>query len=288
MDDLIRHPDDATLFDLLDGGLDPAREQEVRLHLSRCAACAAFVSAARAGAPETTTAVVQMPSVASDRLHLRMREGWRERMERIGAAEQRESPSPGRRRTLRSPQGSSRSSDLAGAPALAPAARPAPRPWRRRLVPVLAFGVLAALAGTSVWVVDEAPAPRQGGADGESGSVVTEPGAGSDEASELASVPDIAADTATAPSAGGPAASTGAPPPADGTPVDDPNVDGRTVPADRVGPEAEVAEPPGGAEQFSDGTICVLTFDETAIELPDERIPQQVLEGPLGLLLVCG
>lgn len=276
MDDLIRHPDDETLFDLIDGSLDPAREQQVVVHLSRCAACAAFVSAARVGAPDTTTAVVQMPSAASERLHLRMREGWRERMERIGAAEEVVAPDG----VLIPPR-----VDDAHMPGRE---RPAPRPWRRRLVPVLAFGVLAALAGTSVWVVDETPAPRQGSVDAESGSVVAEPGAGSDEASELASVPDIAADTATAPSAGGPAASTGAPPPADGATVDDPNVDGRTVPADRVGPEGEVAEPPGGAEQFVDGTICVLTFDETAIELPDERIPQQVLEGPLGLLLVCG
>jgi anti-sigma factor RsiW len=90
MDDRLTHPDDATLFDLLEGALEPAREQDVIAHLERCSACAAFVDAARAGAPETTTAVVAMGEAASERLHLRLAEGWRERMATLAAAEARE------------------------------------------------------------------------------------------------------------------------------------------------------------------------------------------------------
>lgn len=297
MDDLSRHPDDATLFDLFDGALDAAREQEVRAHLQRCAACAAFVAAARAGAPETTTAVVAMPEDASERLHLRLRDGWRERTALIGAAEARQDASGA---PVPSVPLVGMEEDLVPPRIEPPRAADRRRPWRRRLVPVLAFGVLAALAGTSVWIGDDTARPGASGGSADSAAESTTGATSAPADGDIAAVPDIATDTATAPSAGAPVAATAAggddnaasgaadvavtipptaPEPSDGRAVE--LADGEA----RVG---EIVPPPAGIEQFGDGTICIVTFDQVTIELPDGRIPQQVRQGPFGMFLVCG
>lgn len=315
MDDLTGHPDDATLFDLLEGALDPAREQAVVAHLERCAACAAFVDASRAGAPETTTAVVAMPEQASERLHLRLAEGWRERTRTIAAAEAREDAAAPATPVVPVPVPVPVPLPLADDDLLAPQPLvPSPRPaqptreggWRRLLVPGLAFAVLATLAGTSIWVGDDASRPEAGSAGqpartaedpqalsgtpaepstaapaqdsivgGESDAVVIDPSTGQPGAAVPA--------TAGADSAGGAEAAAA---PSAGN-----HVDGRTVP---IAPDAATdgefdGGPPVGYEQLVPGEICIIALDETQLFLPDGRIPRSIHgPGPYGIYLVCG
>lgn len=291
------HPDDATLFDLLEGALDPAREQAVAAHLERCAACAAFMDAARAGAPETTTAVVSMPEAAAQRMHLRLAEGWRARVSALAAAEARADAAAPTTVPLPSMP------PISGPPPTPPAPRPRERGgWRRLLVPGLAFAVLATLAGTSIWVGQDASAPSSsaGGARTDAATELapsqdattgaTDPLA--DTAAPATAVPATAAPVtaesdAAAAAAGGSGAA--APEGAAGAAAD---VDGRTVP---IAPgtdardEGIVIEPPVGYDELVPGQLCAFAFDPSALVLPDGRIPQQVIgPGPLGSYLACG
>jgi hypothetical protein len=286
------HPDDATLFDLLEGALDPAREPGVIAHLERCAACAAFVDAARAGAPETTTAVVAMPEPAAERMRLRLAEGWRERTAAIAAAEARADAAAPAPITVPPPQPLPDADADLIPPRLTPpsTSRQARGGWRRALVPALAFAVLATLAGTSIWVGQHstAPATRSAGdaataTSGDSFASSDAAAPGSDEAaSGGAAAPAVGA-------AGSPAEV--APQPATGE-TSSQDLDGRTV---TIPPEAtdkaaeDAVAPPVGYTDIVAGELCTVAFSRLQLVLPDGRIPQQVFgPGPFGTFVVCG
>ncbi len=306
MDDVTRHPDDATLFDLVEEALEPARAEQVRSHLSRCSACAAFVQAARAGAPVTNSAVEAMPLEAAANLHAAVTTAWRERVAGIAAAEATQDAIETTPVPAPSPAG-----EFAGyAPADRTGARetsasvPPPRRRGRRLVPVLAFVVLGALAGTSVLIGDESR--QQATIDRDPGSAETanSPTAGS--APEATDIQDPAIAPSTAPDemSGGDDSNEvggGAPAPAAGgeatVGAPDPSVPGaESAKADRAGDATSAGDtaatavpPPADYEAFVDhDRICIVTFDETQLALPDGRIPMQITQGPFGLYLVCG
>lgn len=208
MDDVTRHPDDATLFDLVEEALEPARAEQVRAHLARCSACAAFVQAARAGAPVTSSAVEELPVEAAAKLQAAMTSAWRERVAGIAASESaQDATAPDGEFAGFAPTDSSATqADAAPEPALQPLTpqplEPLPSPLRRRgrrLVPVLAFVVLGALAGTSVLLGDETP--KQATIDRDSG-------AESDNSPMAGSAPEATdiQEPALAPSAGAPSA----------------------------------------------------------------------------------
>ena len=319
MDDQLVHPDDATLFDLLEGELDAAREQAVIAHVERCSACAAFMDAALAGTPETTTAVVAMPEAASQQLHLRMAEGWRERMAALAAHEARADAAVP---SIPMPSGAPQpgTPTYRPLPTTVPSSRPRRGGWRRALVPSFAAAVLAVLAGTSIWIGDDAAAPDGGKAaedakalaEGEptvvSGGDPTASGVAADTAVDPATglpIDDAAGGvidpTAAAPgsnevSAGDPVGEDAG---AGGDPGVDPGVsvappaeqiDGSTVPIAPQDGDSRAAEaPPVGYEQFDVGMLCIAVFDDARLVLPDGRIPQRVEgPGPFGMFLVCG
>lgn len=249
MEDAPRHPDEATLFDLIEGALDPARDAAVRDHVEECAACSEAVTGARTAAAEARSAATPMPEPAAHRMQLRLAAAWRERVSAIAAEE-------------------ARADARAAAPTEAPAAPPTKTtsvehrpPWRRRLVPLLAFVVLAALAGVSISIDEPAP-ERQ--ADGSRGQEQLEQGSD--------------AGPAPAPEAGSDAAATSAPP-----------VDGRTVEpelSEGVAPD-QLEPPPVGYDEQLEGRVCVVAFRDDAFVLPDGRVVQDVVEGPFGTYLVC-
>lgn len=204
MDDVTRHPDDATLFDLVEEALEPARAEQVRAHLARCSACAAFVQAARAGAPVTSSAVEELPAEAAAKLQAAMTSAWRERMAAIAASESAQDASaPGGEFAGFAPTDSSATqADAAPEPEPASAPAPASTPPRRRgrrLVPVLAFVVLGTLAGTSVLLGDETA---------KQASIDRDSGAESDNSPMAGSAPEATdiQEPALAPSAGAPSA----------------------------------------------------------------------------------
>ncbi len=179
MDDVTRHPDDSTLFDLVEDALDPARAELVRTHLSRCAACAAFVQAARAGAPVTSSAVEPMPEAAAANLMGAVTSAWRERVAGIAAAEAVQDASEIETTPVPVPDPVSGGEFAGYAPtdrapdAATPERVATPRRRRgRRLVPVLAFVVLGTLAGTSILIGNETAdltaVDRDNGAESES------------------------------------------------------------------------------------------------------------------------
>jgi hypothetical protein len=191
--------------------------------------------------------------------------------------------------------------------------RPARRGgWRRVLVPSLAAAVLAVLAGTSIWIGDDAQVPSGGTAAEESKAVAESQG----EPSVVSGAENGVGATATDAAAGGaPAAAPAAGAPGSNEisagdevaaddlaargdtgvsvapPTEDSNgqVDGRTVPIAPDPAAGQAAEPPVGYDQFYAGAVCIVAFDEARLVLPDGRIPQVVEgPGPFGMYLVCG
>lgn len=166
-------------------------------------------------------------------------------------------------------------------------------------MPVLAFVVLGALAGTSIYIGERG---ASGGGDGASVQDVEQPapesaapedtsrdlsdtGGGSEMAGESA-----AGDAATAPQAGkatseplfgedrsgaaGGAQSTG--------PTSGPGTSTTTI-------SGSVGAPPDGAYVDEEGDrTCVATRDETQLTLPDGRLAQEILTAPFGIYVVCG
>ncbi len=261
MDDATRHPDDATLFDLIEGALAPADEQRVRAHLSHCAACAAFVQAAQAGAPVTSSAVEAMPHDAAADLHAAVTAAWRERVAGIAATEAAQD-----------------AADAAGdgkfggsAPVeLEPPAPPAPvaaprRRRSRRLVPVLAFVVLGTLAGTSLYIGEESSDTSL--------SEIVQEAEEAGEASMSSGEGAMSADEQDTSKVG-----------RDAAVMAEPSVSGAADSA--VG---GVEPPPAGYDEFIDrDRICIVTRDPTQLALLDGRVPMQITRGPLGIYLVCG
>ena len=255
------HPEDATLFDLVDGTLDTGRTAEVQAHLEHCSACAAFVEAAREGAAALHQAAVTMPADTAERLQLAVADAW---------DQQHSTASPPVEIAVAAPQ-----------PAMPPATSRSR--WSRIAMPAVAFAVLALLAGTSVFIVEDRP-----------------PSAAKD-----AAVPN---DVQSMSSSG---ASTT---PSDAENVDDDTItreaaDGEDALADAaveaaapVGPavstakSADLSAPDlaGGAAPTTATTetvperTCFATTNESRLVLPDGRIPQRIITGPLGILIVCG
>lgn len=300
MQEPTRHPDDATLFDLVEGTLDAAAAAPVREHLGRCAACAAFVSAARAAAPETTAAVVAMPDPAAHRMHLRLSQEWRARVASIAAAEALEDariPAPHAAATIPD-------DDLVPLRPDPPrVVEPPARPrWSRRLVPLAGVAVLAGLAGTSVWLGDAPSGPGSGAESG--GQAATPamddaavPGASGEQGAATAGAPppsglegaaeQQALDAATAPPPAADGAGGGSPGGVEGA------IGGDTAAGSRgamVEPDAGAAGAPGPPIGYDElvPTQCVAAFSEAQLVLPDGRIPLRIVDGPLGIYLVCG
>lgn len=301
MDDVTRHPDDSTLFDLVEGVLDDARAEAVRTHLSRCAACAAFVNAARAGAPVTETAVEPMPAAAAARLHAAVGTAWRERVAGIAATEAAEDASAGSGEFAGfapiEPPAAAADGDVAKRGDAARTAMARPR-RARRLVPVLAFVVLGALAGTSLLISDETAdrstsveIAQDDGGDGAGSATEAESESKSGAAPQAE--PSMAPDDDTFSEDGladGGIASGGAPA---GAPVDGTAERGAAATDSAAGADAATsgAVPPPTADydDFVDQTLtCIATRDDTQLALPDGQIPTQITRGPFDIYLVCG
>lgn len=304
MDDATRHPDDDVLFDMVEGSLEPDRVQQVERHLSRCAACAAFVAAARSGREAARSARVELPRERADELALALRAAWRERREGVLAQERATEPE-----AETAAIGGQEPTEVLEA---IPTTTALPRTRRgRRLLPILAFGVLATLAGTSVYVGEERAVPERaiteegatvGDGAPESGGSASEDGAASEDSGR-----GVQGATSSAPAGDGPIEGdpTGSVPP---VPPGDPSdataeLGTGAVEDDAGGRPSSRAETDGGADTAEDGSAtaldgseagevaestCIATLDEGALVLPDGRIAQQVLRGPLGLHLVCG
>lgn len=117
------HPTDEQLFDYMGGTLSRAQAVEVSGHISTCLVCAAALRDAQASMPWARGAVAAMPPAAAARMHEAL-------------AAEFELRAPGR---IAASAGTGRGRTATGAGG-----------WRRWLVPALAFGMLAALAGVSV------------------------------------------------------------------------------------------------------------------------------------------
>jgi hypothetical protein len=259
------HPDDATLFDLAEGALAPGHAGDVARHLDRCAACAAFVETAAAGrAAARDQQLEQLPAPAVDRLAAAFDDAWHEH-------------APAR-------------APLATEPLQVDGARPAaPSRWqgvRRRAVPVLAFAVLAGLAGVSVTVLE----PSSGGLPGEP-SEETAASADDHGARFMSTDPDPAAGQGTT--------SGGAPAPRADTDVqaerfDAPaagslDEDGYLADDVHAGPEAVTipADPATGESELA-VPRCTARFDGLQPLLPDGSLPSWIAHGPGGLVVACG
>lgn len=250
MDDVTRHPDDEVLFDLVDGSLDDAAADLAQRHLARCSACAAFVRAATDGADALAAPVDPMPAAAAESLHLSINAAWRDRRDAIAADE----------------QATPVLIDVASTP-LDPATdipSPPRRRRARRLLPVLAFAVLATLAGTSIYIgqqpADEPTVSVESSAPEPTAAPSSE--RSTDDARKSLSTESTDADIdagAVADAAAGAAAS--APAGVGGDPYDD---------------------------LMTQEFVCIASRDEFDLTLPDGRIPQQILRGPLGIYVVCG
>jgi hypothetical protein len=210
--------------------------------------------------------VERVPADAAQRLHPAVAVGWQERVAGIAASE---AAADARATTVDVPMPAGIAQPPVSSTPRPPSAPARPR-RARWLVPSLAAAVLAALAGTSIWL---------GGQPASSPSGVAGSGSASKDASRPApmAAPDVAA-PASAP-ATGESGGGGAAPPQD-------SVGGATGNAKSA---VEAVPPPDGIDEFVAPSVCVPVFSATApLVLPDGRIPQQVLVGPYGIRLVCG
>ncbi|MBC7461364.1 MAG: zf-HC2 domain-containing protein [Thermoleophilia bacterium] len=267
-----RHPDDATLFDFAAGELDTQGRAVVQQHLARCAACSAFIAASTAGATALAGVVAPMPEAASNRLRLALDDEWGT----LHAGE--------RAPIVATPLVPARSTRVGRE------RRPRARAWRRRAVPVLAFAVIAALAGVSFTLVDNpasTPRPRDSAPTTTATTATTEgastsrAGAASEGSSgrieeQAATATDAAAPTdGGAPATGSPAAATAQ---AASAELDEQVATGGPV-------EAPIEYDPATGMPIP---VCVAGFDPARIALPGNRSPATVIQGPLGLYVVCG
>ena len=290
MDDVTRHPDDETLHDLVAGTLDDARSATVRAHLARCAACAAFVqSAASTAQLLAAEAVETMPAAAAERLHASVATAWRERVAGIAASEAAADADA----TVPVPVPSA--GEFAGYAPITPDEQPgaakaattkAPTRRGRRLVPVLAFVVLGALAGTS-YLVGQQQEPGTAN-DASTATTSGDAGATASEERDAAMSPEAVAP----PEAGAPVAGDVA----TGTAVEPGSVESDKAAADAAAggvvdsaaPTAPLPPPSDYDDFVEQDRLCIATRDEAQLMLPDGRIPQQIVRGPLGTYLVCG
>lgn len=264
------HPDEATLFDLIEGALPEARAREIEAHLDACADCGALVTAALAGSPDDVTPVTAMPSEAVAKMDAALASAWRDRTAAIAAAEV--ATDADRVDTLTQTPLIPTAMDLgtSGEQGVAePASRSRARGRRgRRLVPILAFCVLGALAGTSIWVG-------------------TQPGSGGDtrSASDEAATSVTAKDSSVS---GGATAEEFAQ--REVQPLPSTPETSAVTPEEDMGAGSDAADgfAPPPTEQKQEQWLCIATLDETQLYLPDGRVPREVLTGPLGLYLVCG
>lgn len=297
-----RHPDDATLFDFAAGALDTKARAVVQQHLTRCAACSAFIAASNAGAAALADVVEPMPEPASTRLRLALDDEWSALHAGERAAVETAPLMPAR-------------STRVGRERRSPA-----RTWRRRAVPVLAFAVIAALAGVSFTLVDD-PASTPRPADSSSAERTTA-GASNDATSDGSSgrpEPQAQpAEDAGATSSRPPAAATAPDTGVEGQPAAAP-ADGRgaatsspdAVEAKEAGAALDAQVATGGTEinpvtglpegdtgvvapiEYDPETglpipVCVAGFDPGLIALPGNRYPATVIDGPLGVYVICG
>lgn len=290
MDDVTGHPDDAELFDMVEGTLDPARAAIVDEHIARCAACGALVAAARSGRDATHDVAVELPGGRAEQLRYAVRAAWRERRARVLAGERL---ADGAVTPMGQPAGE-RTEVLEAIPTSGP---PGTR-RARRLLPIVAFAVLATLAGTSLYVDDEriaapdrsateeasAPGESSSGPGGDAAPAAPSVGGGPIEGDPSASTPPVA------PGEPSDATTDLAAPPAAGSPEGREATSGGATDSTAGGAGVEagsVAEMEGAAQALAE-PICIATLDETALALPDGRIPLRIERGPLGIYVVCG
>jgi len=273
MDEFTQHPDEATLYDLVEGLLDPARENEVAQHLETCASCAAFAEAGLAGSNLVDDAREAMPADAAERMMIALDVAWRERHAPAAAPEavtavtpmptaaQAESHVPDETIAL-SPITSGTIPGIEEPAETERRRRFVPRMRARALVPVLAIIVLGTLAGTS-WL------------------------AGNEQASNP-SERDEATSTMNQDSAVDSGAGTAAPASApESAPSADEGSDS-AVSAEGEALDSGMDTDPRAVERDSSSPICIATPDETKLVLPDGRIPTRIVRGPLGIYVVCG
>jgi len=301
-----RHPHDEVLFDFLEGALDVTHTNEVRAHLERCSACAAFVDAARAGALRDV--VEPMPAAASERMHVALAAAWAERNGAAGVgagaavdvltgAEETgidvasiDASGP---RSLRSSRRRSSRQNTSRGPARTPR-----RDRFRWVTPALAFGVLALLAGTSVFLVDDDPGGRPStSAQDRNASTSSDDGVArppESATSESAPEGDTSASATAAPAS---APITGNSPGVAGMTEEDDAAAGGTSDGVQQDAAKSTATGSGADPAFPDSQqhpdtygepVCVATTDETQLTLPDGRIPQRIITAPLGVLIICG
>ena len=277
-------------------------------------------SADREGATAIADAVEPMPAPLADRLQAAVAGAWRERRDAIAATERADDAAM----ATPTPEAAQAAADddqpliliptepPAGA-ASTPRATPRRSRWRRA-VPVLAFAVLATLAGTSVWLGgqdDQAGSARNDAATKSQQSTAGDAEAGGSApadgevpgANELSmGGDDTAADTTAAPAAAAPAAGDAAAKAgAEGRSSSSTNPD-ELDPALQVPPVGDAGDTGPGDVQggldvdgltetqqaASDGRTCIATLDETNLALPDGRLATLIIPGPLGLYVVCG
>jgi len=294
-----RHPDDATLFDFATGELAADVRADVRAdverHVAHCSACAAFIAASERGADALAHAVTPLSPEAAERLDARVASEWHllHTGEPVAVDTAPRKPARSTTRNARD-------------------RRPRARSWRRRAVPVLAFVVLAALAGVSVTLVDD-PGTTSRPDTSSDGAQAT------NESSESQATPDRSTAAPAADDGGGASVEQDPAAPADGVAgaspaqpsagepaLSDIGVEGQGQELDpnakATGEPNAVTGVPSPEDQYagSDGTaspgvtnqpyesVCVAGRDASQVVLPDYRYPTTVIEAPLGLVIVCG
>jgi hypothetical protein len=127
--------------------------------------------------------------------------------------------------------------------------------------------VLAALAGTSIWLGGQ-PASTSSG--GEARHESPQAGVAPSTRTPEAAAPAVAADSSGGANvSGSPATVEGAAKAAFGS--------------------AAPAAPPAGIDRLVEPAVCVVAFGQDAmLTLPEGRVPQQVIVAPYGVRLVCG
>ena len=284
MDDVTRHPDDERLFDYVAGSLDSAVADLVARHLQRCSACAGFVRAAGTGTESLAGLVEPMPDTLATDMHRALAAAWRDRRDSIAAHEaavDAAAPVPAEAGTGRL--------DTTSQP-VADVVRPARSGRWRRLVPVLAFVVLATLAGTSIYLGGDQAAVDDARSGDDTGSFAADEDVPAASAPAPSNVEAERAESADAAGAAGATADLAITSPESGATSPTDEAGDRTAKS-AAGDDAAFEVPPVGVpgEQVDAVAMeCIFTRDETGLTLPGGRLAASITRGPFDLYLVCG
>ena len=268
------HPDEEQLFDLIEGQLDDATERRVAAHLDWCASCAALAEAGLAGANALDGVVHPMPRAAANGLHAALAVEWDARAgEAQSLADVAEA---GSRDAEAAPAATTVESAGPVTPTL-----PARAPRRYRwFAPALAAAVLAALAGTSIWIGAD-PSFRSG-AHADSTAIAPDGGAEGGAAAGGSVAAPMAKEAKTAADATSAAPAT--PPTADGDYATGSATDVQVT----VEPRGDTVDRELGADTGSVADTCIASRDPAHLLLPDGSIPTRVAAGPFGIYVACG